>query len=78
MKTLLTLLAALTLTMPARAVRAQTSPTAHATTPTKTADQRAATYKGPKVVKDSKALGRQMVQKSKPTDSRVPIFPRPR
>jgi hypothetical protein len=46
---------------------AQTAPT-----PPKTADQRAATYQGPKVTKDSKALGQQMVQKSKPTDMRVP------
>jgi hypothetical protein len=50
--------------------------TAHAqsaATPTKTADQRAASYKGPKVVKDSKTLGQKMVQKSKPTDMRMPI-----
>lgn len=39
--------------------------------PAKTADQRAATYKGPKVVKDTKALGQKMVQKSKPTDMRM-------
>lgn len=35
----------------------------------KTADQRAATYQGPKVAKDSKALGKKMVQKSKPSDA---------
>jgi hypothetical protein len=46
--------------------------TAHAqTTPTppKTTDQRAAAYQGPKVTKDSKALGQKMVQKSKPADA---------
>lgn len=41
---------------------------APATSP-KTADQRAATYQGPKVVKDSKALGKKMVQKGKPADA---------
>lgn len=41
---------------------------APATSP-KTAAQRAATYQGPKVVKDSKALGQKMVQKSKPADA---------
>lgn len=41
---------------------------APATSP-KTADQRAATYQGPKVTKDSKALGKKMVQKSKPSDA---------
>jgi hypothetical protein len=41
--------------------------------PPKTADQRAATYQGPKVVKDSKTLGRKMVQKSKPADMRTRI-----
>jgi len=37
--------------------------------PTKTADHRAATYQGPKVVNDSKALGQKMVQQSKPADA---------
>ena len=52
---------------------------AHAqTTPAPKASQathRATTYQGPKVVKDSKALGRKMVQKSKPTDMmmRLPV-----
>jgi hypothetical protein len=41
---------------------------APATSP-KTADQRAAAYQGPKVVKDSKVLGKKMVQKSKPADA---------
>lgn len=31
-----------------------------------TANQRAATYKGPKVVKDTKALGDKMIRDSKP------------
>ena len=57
---------------------AQTPATSHdnptPAQPSKTADQRAATYQGPKVAKDSKALGKKMVQKSKPTDRwmRVP------
>jgi hypothetical protein len=41
--------------------------------PGKTADQRAATYQGPKVAKDTKALGQKMVQKSKPTDMHMPL-----
>lgn len=44
--------------------------------PTKTPDQRAATYQGPKVVKDSKALGKKMVQESKPTDTRMRVQPK--
>ena len=59
MKTLPYLLAASLLST----AYAQTAPT-----PPKTADQRAATYQGPKVVKDSKVLGKKMVQKSKPAD----------
>lgn len=38
-------------------------------TATKTADQRAAAYKGPKVVKSTKTLGNKMIQESKPTDT---------
>ncbi|MDO7884344.1 hypothetical protein [Hymenobacter cheonanensis] len=45
--------------------------------PTKTADQRAATYQGPKVLKDTKALGRKMVQKSKPADMMMRAAPMP-
>ncbi|MGI4823601.1 MAG: hypothetical protein ACRYFV_20505 [Janthinobacterium lividum] len=41
----------------------------HAQQAPATADQRAATYQGPKVAKDSKALGKKMVQKSKPADA---------
>lgn len=56
------------------AAQAQTPTTPGQAKPaTKTADQRAATYTGPKVVKDSKALGQKMVQKSKPTDMRMPL-----
>lgn len=40
-----------------------------------TADQRAAAYKGPKVVKSSKALGSKMIQHSKPATS--PLQSRP-
>jgi hypothetical protein len=46
--------------------------TAHAQTapaPPKTADQRATAYQGPKVTKNSKTLGKKMVQKSKPADA---------
>lgn len=40
---------------------------------TKTADHRAAIYQGPNVVKDSKALGQKMAQKSQPTDMLMPV-----
>jgi hypothetical protein len=57
--------------------QAQTPATPHDNpTPAKpgnTADQRATTYQGPKVVKDSKTLGQKMVQKSKPADMRTRI-----
>ena len=46
---------------------AATQPKPSATKPTpKTPAQRAAAYKGPKVVKDTKALGAKMVRESKP------------
>lgn len=54
------------------AAPAQTTPPTEASQ----AAQRAATYQGPKVMKDSKALGRKMVQKSKPADGirmRLPV-----
>lgn len=59
--------------------QAQAPATAHPT-PTraqqaKTADRRAATYQGPKVVGDSKALGQKMVQKSKPADTQPRLAP---
>jgi len=74
MKTFLTLASSLALCVLLLTAQAQTpqdnpSPAAP---PAKTADQRAATNKWPKAVQDSKALGRKMVQKSKPTDMRVP------
>ena len=61
--------------------QAQTPATPHHSPPpaklTKTATHRAATYQGPKVVKDTKALGQKMVQKSQPTDMRMPVPVRP-
>jgi hypothetical protein len=46
---------------------APTQPNPSTAKPTpKTADQRAAAYKGPKVVKDTKALGTKMIRDSKP------------
>ncbi|MGI4760512.1 MAG: hypothetical protein ACRYF0_07395 [Janthinobacterium lividum] len=62
MKTIILLLALVCLLNTAYAQQAP------ATSP-KTADQRAVTYQGPKVTKDSKALGKKMVQKSKPADA---------
>lgn len=76
MKTLLTVTGTLALAARLLTASAQTpaapQATPAATKATKTATQRAATYQGPKVVKDSKALGQKMVQKSKPTDMTVP------
>lgn len=37
----------------------------------RTAERRAQTYQGPRVVKDSKALGREFIQESKPAPARV-------
>lgn len=75
MKALPLFAGALALSALALVAQAQTPATSHDNpTPAKapkTANQRAATYQGPKVVKDSKALGRKMVQKSKPTDMRM-------
>ena len=39
----------------------------------KTPSQRAAAYKGPKVVKDTKALGDKMIRESKPNNLPTPI-----
>jgi len=39
--------------------------------PTELAGKQAIPYQGPKVVKDSKALGRVLVQQSKPADMRT-------
>ena len=60
--------------------QAQTPVTSHdnpspASPAPKTADQRAASYKGPKVLEDSKTLGHKMIQKSQPAD--VPPKTRP-
>ncbi|RZK99564.1 MAG: hypothetical protein EOO62_24700 [Hymenobacter sp.] len=75
MKTMLLLASSLALTslLPARA---QTAPAAPRNpTPTqakairaKTAERRAETYQGPKVVPNSKKLGQKMLQDSKPAD----------
>jgi hypothetical protein len=46
-------------------IATQTKPSTTTPTP-KTPTQRAAAYKGPKVVKDTKALGTKMVRESKP------------
>lgn len=67
------LLPALLLAAPAQATRpapASTSPLP-AATPQRTADRRAATYTGPKVVKDTKRLGREFIHDSKPAPARV-------
>jgi hypothetical protein len=80
MKTLLPFASTLALSALLLTAQAQTPATSHdnptpakPTTSTKTADHRAAAYKGPKVVKDSKALGQKMVHNSKPTDTLVPV-----
>lgn len=63
------------------AAHAQTAPPATRPNPSpgqakairaQTADRRAAAYNGPKVVKNSKELGRKMIEKSKPTDRLIP------
>jgi hypothetical protein len=76
MKTLPTFNSYLALSALLLTAQAQTPATSHdnptPAKPTKMADHRAATYQGPKVVKDSKALGQKMVQKSKPADMLTP------
>jgi hypothetical protein len=42
-----------------------------AATARKTADRRAATYKGPKVVKSTEALGKKMLRDSKPAPATI-------
>ena len=73
MKTSLPLASTLVLSAFLLTARAQTPATSHDNpTPakdTKVTDHRAATYQGPKVTKDTKALGKKMVQKSKPADA---------
>lgn len=61
--------------------QAQTPTTAGSPAPTKptpkTASKRAAAYKGPKVVKDTKALGDRMIRDSKPdTGPVIPSLPK--
>ena len=77
MKTLPLLAGSLALAALSLVAQAQTpAPPQHNPAPTKStklADRRAATYQGPKVVKDSKSLGQKMVQKSQPADMRTRI-----
>lgn len=81
MKTLLVVAGCFSLAavLPAQAQTPASSPsTPSSAKPTpKTADQRAATYKGPKVVKDTKALGSKMIRESKPTPSMEPSVRKP-
>ena len=81
MNVLLTIASALALAGPAQTAPTQTAPGAAPRNPapsqakaikSQTAERRADAYKGPKVVKDSKALGRKFIRESKPTDSNVP------
>ncbi|MFD1872739.1 hypothetical protein [Hymenobacter bucti] len=65
MKTLLAVASILSLAA-LLAAQAQTPAPAPAKPTPKTASQRAAAYKGPKVVKDTKALGDKMIRDSKP------------
>ena len=80
MKTLPTLtsslaLSALLLTAHAQTLPKVTSKTVNtkdkAATERQTADHRAATYKGPKVVKNTEALGNKMLRDSKPAPKAV-------
>lgn len=78
MKTLLATASSLALTALLLVAHAQTPTTTYANpspakTAAKTADHRAEAYKGPKVVKNTKALGNKMLRDSKPTDSRLPV-----
>jgi hypothetical protein len=79
---------ALALAGPAQTSPAQTAPSAAPRNPTpsqaqatknQTAERRADAYKGPKVVKDDKALGQKFIHKSKPADMnmRLPAPVRP-
>ena len=81
MNTLLSLIGSLPLAALLLAAPAQTSlpkvtakpvnTTDPAATARKTADRRAATYKGPKVVKSTEALGQKMLRDSKPAPTPV-------
>ena len=80
MKQLLTLTSSLALSVVLLTTQAQ-APTSQAKPAPKTAGKRATTYyPGTKVPLDGKALGKKMVQKSKPADNiltRVDQLPRP-
>ena len=80
MKTFLSLAGSLALAALLLAAHAQSRPTVisknvnpqgKAATERQTADHRAATYKGPKVVNDTKSLGNKMLRDSKPAPARV-------
>jgi hypothetical protein len=82
MKTLLTTTSSLALLALMLTARAQTlpvvtskniDPKGPAVTKEQTADRRAAAYKGPKVVNDTKALGSKMLRDSKPANKSVPV-----
>ena len=84
MKTLLTTASGLALSALVLAAHAQTlpvvtskniTPQGAAATKKQTADRRAAAYKGPKVVKSTKALGNEMLRESKPANPAVPVPP---
>ena len=71
------ILVASALAAPAQTLPTVTSKTVNpqgkAATARKTADQRAAAYKGPKVVKSTKALGTEILRESKP--AATPVAP---
>lgn len=84
MKTLLTTASSLALSALLLSAHAQTlpvvtskniDPKGPAATKKQTADRRAAAYKGPKVVKNTKALGNEMLRESKPATQSVPVAP---
>ncbi len=84
MKAIFLLAGGLLATAPLLTAQAQSSPlpkvtakpvntTDPAATARKTADRRAAAYKGPKVVQSTEALGQKMLRDSKPAP--VPVAP---
>lgn len=83
MKTLLAVAGSLAwaILLSAQAQAQTPTPAAGSPAPTrptpKTASKRAAAYKGPKVVKDTKALGDRMIRDSKP-DTRPVMSPSPK
>jgi hypothetical protein len=78
MKTLLVVAGCFSLAavLPAQAQTPASTPSSAKPTP-KIAEQRAATYKGPKVVKDTKALGTKMIRESKPDRTVEPSVRKP-